>query len=63
MSPRSASSGSGLAVARALWHRLLGRAASESGRLCHVDGAESRGPRLNPRVDPVELLHVMLESA
>jgi hypothetical protein len=28
-----------------LWHRLLGRAAAESGRLCHGDGGHGRGER------------------
>jgi len=28
-----------------LWHRLLRRSASESGRLCHADGAHGRGDR------------------
>jgi hypothetical protein len=28
-----------------LWHRLLGRRVSESGRLCHGDGAHGRGGR------------------
>ena len=28
----------------ALWHRLLRRSASESGRLCHGDGAASGVP-------------------
>jgi hypothetical protein len=30
---------------RSLWQRLLGRPASESGRLCHGDGGHGRGDR------------------
>jgi hypothetical protein len=33
------------AVAAALWQRLLGRPASESGRLCHRDGGHEEGDR------------------
>ena len=29
----------------ALWHRLLGRPASEPGRLCHRDGGHDEGAR------------------
>ena len=29
----------------ALWHRLLGRPVSESGRLCHGDGPDGQGDR------------------
>jgi beta-phosphoglucomutase-like phosphatase (HAD superfamily) len=32
-----------------LWHRLLGRPASESGRLCHGDGATTRVPAAGRR--------------
>lgn len=38
-----------------LWHRLLGRPASESGTLCHSDAAQARGHRL-PRAFMLPIL-------